>query len=397
MSALWRRGTPRVPRTDAVSPTDFFGLHNEARIVASKVRDIFTPYQPVQRRDLLFGRKAEVVAAIEALNTPGRHVFICGERGVGKTSLASVVTNVLRDATTTPVPSNVKRCDSEDTFETLLERPLTALGVDVHRVESTVQRTQTRKTDISASYAGFGQEQQFGVSARYEPNGRVGAAEAAEHLKGTRGLLVVDETDAIADPAVLGKVAVLIKHLSDIGSPFKVLVVGTDRMTASLMDTYPPVRQCLKTINLPVLSLDDLTHLLRAGAKALGLTFTNDVVDGITRASAGLPHFAHRLALTCAENAVTGGRREVTINDLAFAMATAISEVDPGLTEKFLDAVDGDLDSSAVDVLKKAAATDGPEFESDTANQAFESVRPRVYRFADSRMRPYLRIRYPFD
>nr|WP_225953716.1 ATP-binding protein [Kibdelosporangium phytohabitans] len=391
---MFRRGTPRIRRVDTFSPTDFFGLDEEARVLASQVREIYTPYRPVRTRDLLFGREAEVVAVVEALNTPGRHAFVCGERGVGKTSLAAVVATLLTDATS--LPHTVKRCDPADTFESVLERPLTALGVDVHRIESTVQHTRARNTNVSIGTTGIKKERQLAVGALYRPDGRVGVAEAAEHLKAAAGLLVVDEADAITDPTVLTKVATLIKHLSDLGSPFKVLIVGTPETAAALTTTHPSARHCVKTVTLRPLATDALGHLVRTGGEALGFAFADEVVAGIARASAGHPHFAHLLALTCAEKAVVDGRRDIAPADLIYAMAAATGEVDPGLPAAFIDAVDGDLASPAVDLLKKAAIADGPEFESDTVNPAFVPVRPGVYRFADPRMRPYLRIRFPF-
>lgn len=48
----------------------------------------FSPSQEIRDPDRLIGRERDLTQIRRALASPGRHVFIYGERGVGKTSLA---------------------------------------------------------------------------------------------------------------------------------------------------------------------------------------------------------------------------------------------------------------------------------------------------------------------
>jgi hypothetical protein len=91
-------------------------------ILASKARDVFTPFQPLKNSDMLVGRTSEVQAAVEALNTPGRHVVLCGEPLSGRTSLATAIAAVLKARAT--INYTIKWCDHGDTFESVFERPL---------------------------------------------------------------------------------------------------------------------------------------------------------------------------------------------------------------------------------------------------------------------------------
>jgi MoxR-like ATPase len=54
------------------------------RILDENIR----PAQPIENPDLLKGRGAKLKDIDRALSSAGMHVFIHGERGVGKTSLA---------------------------------------------------------------------------------------------------------------------------------------------------------------------------------------------------------------------------------------------------------------------------------------------------------------------
>ncbi|MEK7206277.1 MAG: ATP-binding protein, partial [Pseudomonadota bacterium] len=75
-----------------MAKNDLFGLERESKIEKSGIRKIFTPHKPVESSDFFFGRQKEVQKLIEQLNTPGQHSLLYGDRGVGKSSLANVVT-----------------------------------------------------------------------------------------------------------------------------------------------------------------------------------------------------------------------------------------------------------------------------------------------------------------
>lgn len=72
-------------------PADPYGLEREVKIARSGVRNVFTPHQPVAQHTFLYGRSTAVKTLVETLNTPGQHVLLYGDRGVGKSSLANVV------------------------------------------------------------------------------------------------------------------------------------------------------------------------------------------------------------------------------------------------------------------------------------------------------------------
>src|SRR5262249_21182706 len=56
---------------------------------------VFTPGTPVLRRDRFHGRVEQILEIINSVAQPGTHVVLYGERGVGKTSLANVLSDFL--------------------------------------------------------------------------------------------------------------------------------------------------------------------------------------------------------------------------------------------------------------------------------------------------------------
>ena len=64
----------------------------------SVVAEVFTPATPIDRVDLFAGRAIQRSQVIDAVFRPGTHAILYGERGVGKTSLASVLAELLESA-----------------------------------------------------------------------------------------------------------------------------------------------------------------------------------------------------------------------------------------------------------------------------------------------------------
>ncbi|WP_367379138.1 AAA family ATPase, partial [Halomonas sp. PR-M31] len=72
-----------------------FGLENEIIIQKSGLRDIFTPHTPVDEVKHFFGREEEASRLVSVVNSPGQHILLYGDRGVGKTSLAKTTCKVI--------------------------------------------------------------------------------------------------------------------------------------------------------------------------------------------------------------------------------------------------------------------------------------------------------------
>jgi energy-coupling factor transporter ATP-binding protein EcfA2 len=120
---------------------DLLGLQREQRIRKSGVRNVFTPHQPIHSVNLFFGRQSLVKKLIEQINTPGQHALLYGNRGVGKSSLANVTAELLLKSLAGG-KLYPKRCDSQDTFETILAEPLKDVGVDLRIAGETKSQKQ---------------------------------------------------------------------------------------------------------------------------------------------------------------------------------------------------------------------------------------------------------------
>jgi Cdc6-like AAA superfamily ATPase len=97
-----------------VSEIDFQALHFQ-------VGQVFTPGSPINERDLFAGRIEQLEKIIDTISQKGYHAVLFGERGVGKTSLANIVSKYITDRSQLFVIPRVN-CDGSDTFSTLWKR-----------------------------------------------------------------------------------------------------------------------------------------------------------------------------------------------------------------------------------------------------------------------------------
>src|SRR5258706_15076669 len=77
-----------------------------------------TPAKSIKDPEHLRGRESKLRAIDRALNSPGRHVFIFGDRGVGKTSLAQSAAVLHQSADNEPI---VIACESGADFFKLVQ------------------------------------------------------------------------------------------------------------------------------------------------------------------------------------------------------------------------------------------------------------------------------------
>lgn len=77
-------------------------IENEDAFV-QKLNETLSPTLPIRTIELLRGREKELEVIRRALIMPGRHIFIFGDRGVGKSSLAHTAANIYQSADATPI------------------------------------------------------------------------------------------------------------------------------------------------------------------------------------------------------------------------------------------------------------------------------------------------------
>lgn len=401
----------------------FFGLDREIIIANSKVRDVFTPYSPIDIVDHLFGREREVSQIVGVINSPGQHVLLYGDRGVGKTSLATIAHRLIKSMKIIPGKFFTKSCDSEDSFASIVRGPLRSVGIDFELRERTQSHTQGGDTKLKAIIAEGGvTSKRTKSSKRIVETNANSPAWVAENLRDMKGLFLIDEVDALSRKGDKKRLAELIKLLSDSKSQFKLMVVGIADTGEDLTAGHPSVERCLKETHLSRMKDVALRNIIVTGMEKLRIVPTEKVIETIVDVSAGYPHFTHLICLKCAENAIVSKKMSVTMPCLEKALKDAVEESEGALKRRFDSTLRGLKHGAEYrSILLAASHCDIPDFTlsslrsklSDRFNidipskivsrymsnmivnrrkGVFNRVGKGVYRFSDPRMPSFIKM-----
>lgn len=254
------------------------------------VAGAFTPGAPVGRLEMLAGRVAQLTDVVSAVSMRGQHVGLYGERGVGKTSLATVLAEYFSDpARAGNLQIAIVNCTTEDSFSSIWRHVFAELGVDDLREPTTPESVRRR------------------LQALDPP-----------------ALVVLDELDRLEDDDSLTALADTIKTLSDHAVPSTLVLVGVARSIGELIGEHASIVRALVQIEMPRMTVAELKEILVKGCEAANLVGHPDALREIAVLSEGLPHYTHLLGLHAGQHAVWNDRTEVTLEDVRAAIPKAV-------------------------------------------------------------------------
>jgi Cdc6-like AAA superfamily ATPase len=184
------------------------------------VRRLFLPSTPIREISRLYGREAQVEKVRRELRSPGRSVFIFGERGVGKTSLAQTVAHLEDTSDLDPALIGCYQADFSQVitrvarhlmglqyYERNLKKKVTELKIG-GAVGHILHRVETHPTEL----------------VRIEPLYAVALLKQLAP-KGATPVVVLDELD-LAGAGLKQDLAHFVKQVGDEDCPVKFIFAG---------------------------------------------------------------------------------------------------------------------------------------------------------------------------
>lgn len=262
------------------------------------LNQFLTPSDPVKDARHLYGRVSNLREISTALSARGRQVFIHGERGVGKTSLAW--TAACQHLPDREAPIYVP-CGGDTKFYGFVRHLAGKLMGNPFGNTKTV--TESVGGGGEAAIMGFG----FNADASKQTSREDGAipqvsdlAEAVELIrhaaeKSGKGkhIVIVDEFDVIADLAERGRFADFVKQLGDQSVPIQVIFCGIGSSVADLFEAHNSSVRYLHAIKVLRLDYDYRWEIIDNAAKAIGVRVPEPLRTRIAIISDGFPHYVH--------------------------------------------------------------------------------------------------------
>jgi len=263
---------------------------SQGEFVASLHRHL-SPTAPIQSQENLYGRETQVRAIEQALYAPGRTIFIHGDRGVGKTSLAHTVAFAHQSARGEPV---ILACTPETTFSSIIRDVVNALQSEDHRASAL---TQTAKVGVGVASYEIEHTRHRNATApvsAVDLNTAVAALlRIAEARKNEQMVVVIDEFDRITSQAERTHFADFIKQLADQRIGIKFVFCGVAESLEKLLGAHESCYRYIASIQLPRLSWDARWEIIDGAAKALGVVVDDHPRFRIAAISDGFPHYVH--------------------------------------------------------------------------------------------------------
>jgi Cdc6-like AAA superfamily ATPase len=254
---------------------------------------VFTPSAPIDDQALFAGRVNQLNRIISAVSQRGQHAILFGERGVGKTSLANVLLEMVRGSQE-HLESVSVNCDTEDRFEQLW-----------CKIFSQLEKTQNLDFE------------------QHQVNPEFIRVRLQQH-RSSSAIIIIDEMDRLrSDAYFTSLMADTIKTLSDHSVHTTLILVGVANSVEALIAEHLSIERALIQIQMPRMSPEELTEILRKGLGVLSMEMDQEVIKSIVFLSQGLPSYVHLLALYASQSAIRENKSNITVSHLTRAIRQA--------------------------------------------------------------------------
>lgn len=256
------------------------------------LREHVRPSDPIDTFEHLVGRTRQREIIEEALTLPGRHIFIYGDRGAGKTSLALTAAYEHNPSSTSPP---YVACGSTTTFKSILHDVITQL-VGRSRLVGHESSSELKAVALGASASVQSKEIERALETG-DLNSVAGLLIEASKGREGRSIVVVDEFENLPESEDRRRFAELVKQLSDRKMPLAFIFCGIGSSLDDLLKGHNSAHRYLQEVKLPTppLTFGGVWEIVDSAAAALGLQVNADSRLRIAQVSDGFPHYVHLL------------------------------------------------------------------------------------------------------
>jgi uncharacterized protein len=249
------------------------------------INQVLSPSRPLKTQKFLKGRDKQIEGIKQALYAPGRHAFIHGFRGVGKTSLALTSANLL----THDKKPLVLGCSEGLTFGQFI-RDMVEEGLQADpSVFSTVN-----ESDVGIGVAGFRETIERGKIPIPETlNEAVRLTKYLVNVYSPKPIIVVDEFDRLTDKKEQQKFADFIKLVGDQDISVCFIFCGIGDSIDDLLKAHRSAHRYIHPVNLGRLPWEARMEIVDSASETLGIDMDKNTKIRICMISDGFPHYIH--------------------------------------------------------------------------------------------------------
>ncbi len=277
---------------------------------SSTLHSLLSASQPIDDPQRLKSRDREVDDLIMALEAPGRHAFIYGDRGVGKSSLAQTVATLVQSSDNAPI---ITSCDSKSTM-------LGVIQTVIAQAEQSI-RDESKESSISLKLPMFEYKTNTTRNVQYtQVNDMHSAVTALCQLSQSHSdkpVVVIDEFDTISSLEEREQFSTLLKHLGDRKAKVKLIFTGIGESLNDLLCGHVSSARQLHQEKLCVLPWDGRYDIIENAFETFNIKLPDDIQYKIAGLSDGFPSYVH---LICEKILVECYRPDELIDTVDFPL-----------------------------------------------------------------------------
>lgn len=276
----------------------------------ARLRNAFTPSQPIAERRLFAGREDVLKSMIRSIEDQRLHVVIYGERGIGKTSLLHILTQAATEARYIVVYSS---CGANSNFDDTFRAAAADIPLLYH-----------------SGFSPTGTEAEKGSTLADllppEPLSPRKFGDLCAKLTGTRVLIILDEYDRAESAAFRRDMAELIKNLSDRLGRVQIVLAGVAADLTDLVEHIPSIRRNIFALRVPKMTEAEILQIVANGERESDLKFDKDAAAFVVAVARGLPYMASLICHHAGHAALDQNRSAVIAADVQSAVDRAVQE-----------------------------------------------------------------------
>lgn len=303
---------------------------------------VFTPNRPIDLPEFLAGRQNLLYRANDAAKTPGLHIMLFGERGIGKTSIARVLAyNLQEPERATGYRAILVSCSTSDDYSTIWEKV-------------------SQEILVKQRQLGFVQHDVAAITGRLsldEPINDPNDARLFVQSLSNPSIIIIDEFDRVPQSSnARPLMADTLKLFSDYNVQSTIIIVGVAESIAELIAEHQSISRNIAQIRVEPMTITELSEIVQNGFQYAGLEYENKLDYKIAELSQGYPHYTHLLGLWSGRHAIQHGRMKVANPDLKDAIPDALSNTIGSVQQEHEQAITSTMKTSLYrDVLLACA------------------------------------------
>jgi hypothetical protein len=302
-------------KSDSHKASDWAALRSE-------VFDVFTPGPPITETELFAGRQAIIQRLQDVTRERARNAIIYGERGVGKTSLASTFHKGLNFtdpnsgiALRSVVEIHINS-DTADSFDSLWRKVF--------------RRIRRKDSDRTAD---------LDYSGPIEPDHVF--LELQNFSQNEVPIIIIDEYDRIGSEDCRILMTDTIKALTLSRTNPTIVLVGVAEDIIDLVHDHASISpRNLIQVPMKRMSPSEIKEIIVSRMKKIKMHISDDALWRIAYFSAGLPYYAHSLGKYSALRCIEKQKRSISEEIVLQAIEDCMDDVDYSIVESYTKATE---------------------------------------------------------